>query len=522
MPRGLLLRNDPLPMLLERPGTTLFFPLNSHNTQEASNIRKFSLARRAFLPLIAVYATLGTAWAAFAYWIAPGIIVAAYGDRSLSVLNRIFQGNRHLPAEHYLHSWQVVAGAIQIAMILHLLIVLFLGRIERKHKLRYSEPMKTNANTNTVLIAFSAVFLATAAITGSRGDYDVQYAPLWSAILNGQNAWTWDFTGNEVVNGYGPLFNALAPMTWFNPLFNKLLFAFSYLVYVIWLIKEYGQRRGLDAASWPCFCLLLLNLFPWVQIAYLGYFDVLVGLACVASVHSFVRRKDLLSGTYLAFGILLKFMPIVILPFLAFDGRRFYFRLVGGCIAFVALGFLASILVWGTSTFAPLAFAATRSPIWSIYDVVNSTHSPLRVIWGTPHAEWLEKPLLLTAGLSVFAWCMVRQIEPSLSATLAILLTLLLYRIGFANYYLVFLCMISYWAVSEWHRFREKIVLSALLIGYFNFLAVADFAYTRQISYSDLVIDLLQFLWGCAILAGLIWFSSLSGRASTQARTTLV
>ena len=156
-------------------------------------------------------------------------------------------------------------------------------------------------------------------------------------------------------------------MTWLNPLFNKLLFAFSYLVYVIWLIKEHGPRRSFDASSWFCYGLLLLNLFPWVQIAYLGHFDVLVGLACVAAVHSLVYRKDALSGTYLASGILLKFIPIVILPFLAFNGRRFHFRLVGCCVAFVALGFLASVLVWGTSTFAPLAFAATRAPIWSIY-----------------------------------------------------------------------------------------------------------------------------------------------------------
>ena len=52
-------------------------------------------------------------------------------------------------------------------------------------------------------------------------------------------------------NAYGPLFNVLAPLVWVNPLANKLLFAFSYLVYVIWLIKDFAPRRGFVALSWP-------------------------------------------------------------------------------------------------------------------------------------------------------------------------------------------------------------------------------------------------------------------------------
>jgi hypothetical protein len=488
--------------------------------QEATNIRKHLLARQAYIPVIAVYAILGTAWAAFAHCIAPGIIVAAYADRSLSMLNQIFQGNRYLPVEHYLHSWNLVAGVIDIAVVLHFVIVIFIASINRRHKLRFRDAAKTNANANMVLIAFSAVFLTTTAITGfSNGNYG-SYDTEWTSILNGQNPWAWNL--DDLLNAYGPLFNILAPMTWLNPLFNKLLFAFSYLIYVIWLIKEHGPRRSFDAASWFCYGLLLLNLFPWVLLAYLGHFDVLVGLACVAAVHSLAYRKDLLSGTYLASGILLKFIPIVILPFLAFNGRRFHFCLVGCCIAFVGLGFLVSILVWGTSTFAPLALAAAREPVWSIYYVMNSQHSPLRLIWNTPHAEWLEKPLLLAAGLSMFSWCTFRQVELSLSAALAILVTLLLYRVGFPNYHLVFLCVVSYWVVSEWRRFSEKTILAALLIGYFNFLAVAEFSYrvgvSEYIFHSKTVIALLQFLLGCTVLAGFIWFSTLSARVSKEIR----
>ena len=54
-------------------------------------------------------------------------------------------------------------------------------------------------------------------------------------------------------------------------------------------------------------------------------------------------------------GILLKYMPIVILPFLVFSERRFHFRLLSFCVGVVILGFVVSAIIWGTSTFWPLA-----------------------------------------------------------------------------------------------------------------------------------------------------------------------
>jgi hypothetical protein len=116
----------------------------------------------------------------------------------------------------------------------------------------------------------------------------------------------------------------------------------------------------------------------------------------------------------------------------------------------------------------------------------------------------------MTAGLSLFVWCALRQIPPSLSAPLVILITLLLYRVAWSNYYMVFLCLVAYWTVSEWCWLRKKIAWTALLILYFTFLAVADFSYIRHIAYSGQVINLLQFLLGCTVMAGLIWLSILS------------
>ena len=334
-------------------------------------------------------------------------------------------------------------------------------------------------------------------------------------------------------NSYGPLFNALAPLVWVNPLANKLLFAFSYLAYVIWLIKDLAPRRGFVTLSWPWLSLWILNPFPWVQIAYFGYFDVLVALACVAAVHSLISKRDGVSGICLAVGVLLKYMPIVILPFLVFSERRFHFRLLSFCVGVVIFGLAVSTLIWGPSTFLPLALAALRQPAWSIYDVLASTHSPLRLFWEPPNSnylDWLEKPFLVTAGLGVFAWCVLGRIGPTLSATLAILVILLLHRTGQFNYQMLPFLLISYWMVSEWEQLREHSFLAALLFAYFCLLAIFELIAWSAITivtytngdtlYGTMV--MLKFLLNCALLVRLAQFSahhrSIITKVNNQAR----
>jgi Glycosyltransferase family 87 len=452
---------------------------------------------RPLLLLIAVYAAVCLFWMGFAGAVAPNIIAAAYNERSLSVLNWVFQGHRSLPIEYYLERWTAITVAVLIATILHLVIVLFIRSIDRKHRLL---PLKTRRGTNFVLIVFSAAFLALTALTWVHGDYR-SYLDEWRTVLAGRIPWL------NPLNAYGPSFNVLAPLVWVNPLANKLLFAFSYLLYVAWLIKDFAPRRGLVALSWPWLVFWLLNPFPWVEIAYFGYFDVLVALACVAAVHSLVGGKEAVSGTYLALGILLKYIPIVILPFLVFSERRFHFRVLSFCVGVVVFGLVVSVLIWGMSTFWPLILAATRSPHWSIYDVLASTHSPLRLFWDSPNVDsldWLEKPFLVIAGLGVFAWCVLRRTGPALSAALAVLVTLLFYRAGYINYQMVLLFLISYWVVSEWQQLVEHFVLAALLASYFGLLALFELVHwygliePGDIIYSSIVV--FKFLLGCTLL----------------------
>jgi Glycosyltransferase family 87 len=461
----------------------------------------FHCPLRLALRLIAIYAIVCLFWIGFADWVAPNIIAAAYDERNPWITNWDFRGYQSIPV-HYPDRWSVIATAALLAALLHLVIVLFICGIDRKHRVRFLDAARPHSHANAALVVFSAAFLALTVLSGAQGDYK-SYLDEWIRVLGGGDPWA-----GLPFNAYGPLFNVLAPLVWVNPLANKLLFAFFYLVYVIWIIKDFAPRRGFVALSWPSIGLWLLNPFPWQQIAYLGYIDILVSLACVAAVHRLVGSKDGASGTYLGLGILLKYMPIVILPFLVFSERRFHFRLLSFCVGVVILGLGVGVLIWGTSTFFPLTLAATRSSALSIYVVLASTHSPLRPFLDSPTVDWLEKPLLLTAGLAMFTWCILRQIEPALSSALAILITLLFYRVGNANYQMVLFSLISYWAVSNWTQIKGHSVLAALLIGYFGFLAIAEFIFmlglVGAIFYSKIVFILFRFLLGCALLVGLV------------------
>jgi len=173
-----------------------------------------------------------------------------------------------------------------------------------------------------------------------------------------------------------------------------------------------------------------------------------------------------------------------------------------------------SVLVWGTSTFKPLKFAAAREAIESIYVFLDPAHAPLGLFGG---ARWLNsqrlaEPILLLAGLGVYAWSVLRRIDPALSAALAVLVTLLFYWVGWTQYQMVFFVLILYWVASEWERSNRSPVLITLLGGYFSFLVVSDLVGSIVgydiFSRTNMVVILLRFLGGCALVVALSAVSS--------------
>ena len=454
-------------------------------------------------PVVATYAALGAAWIGVSRWVVPPIIGAAYEGRSLSALNRFFRGRAPHPVEHYFHLWDAFSGAVLIAGASHLAIVLAVGRLARRGG------GEIDARLGRLLIGFSMAFLVVTVLSGPRHDY-VADLEIWDHVLRGLDPW-WLVPGQGFpLNAYGPLFNGLAALAWVNPMAPKLLFAVAYLGFLIWIVGAFGLPR-FGLLAW------FVNPFPWVEIAWFGHFDILVAVACVAAVHGRALGRDVASGASLAAGVLLKYVPLVILPFLALDGRKFRPRLVLASVAPIALGLALGALAWGPSTFRPLAFAATRgSNLLSIFRFLRGAYSPLRPFLDDPDVDSLAMPCLVVAGGSVFAWCWWRRVEPSTSAVLAVLTTLLFYRVGFIQYQMNLFLLASYWAVSPQGPSGRDRLLAASMGIYGGGLALFDVYYASfggvvhpddPWAWVEDVAGLPAFLAGSALLAAMLRFS---------------
>lgn len=444
--------------------------------------------------ITAVYAATGVLWLGFARGAMPPVIAAAYRGANVPLLSRFFRHHHSHPLDHYLALWNALAGAVLIAGAMHLAVVLIALRFRA-------------AQTGRALVVFAAIFLALTVLSGPRHDY-VADLEMWNEVLGGRDPWWIVPERAAPLNAYGPLFNVLAGLAWINPLAPKLLFALAYIVCVAWLLETLGGLALVAAIAW------LLNPFPWVEIAYFGHFDVLVAVACVAAVHARIRNRDGLCGLSLAAGVLIKYLPIVVLPFLALDGRRLRPRVLLAAVPAIALGLALSAAVWGPSTFRPLVLAASRgSNQASIYRFLKGTYSPLALFGVSADVDRLAVPCLAAAGLAVFAWCQVRRVEIGRASVLAVLTTLLFYQVGFLQYQMVLFLLVSYWLAVEPGRLAGDRFLAAALVAYFAWLALFE-VFSALIggvvhpgdpwAWVDEVAGLPTFLLGAALLAALL------------------
>ena len=352
--------------------------------------------------LIATYAALGFGWAAFARWVVPPILIEENPGRIVSALQRYI---RNPPAPFVTNSilgaWSEFSWAVLIALAIHLAVVVVLrgfhfGLIEGPG-IRESWAGRP---TRLLLGGASMAFLAVAIITGPCQDYYL-YLQMWAEVRLGHDPWfiVPGRFGVGPLNAYGPLFNLLAALAWVNPLGPKLLFAGAYLLFAISQIRGFMAGRPTSGFAVVALTALFWNPFPWVEIAIRGHFDILVGLACLGAIRAWDRRWDTLAGVSLATGVLLKFLPIALVPFLALDRGRIRYRFLLAVVAAIALGLGLSIAWWGNSTLSPLTFAATRRlTTLSIFRYIRGAHSPLIWLGGASNYDHLA-PLLMFLAL---------------------------------------------------------------------------------------------------------------------------
>ena len=472
--------------------------------------------RRRLYVLVTLYATLALGWVAIAQWIVPPFLTMENPGGTWAAVRRYIQSPPALfLARDTLGRWRDFSAAVLIALALHLTILLIL----RRYDLRAAEtPSSTNVpatrRVNLSLLIFSLAFLAVTVLTGPCHDYYF-YLHMWYEVRQGHDPWFFvdGKFGHAPLNAYGPLFNLFAPLAWMNPLAPKLFFAYAYLLFSILLVKDFTANRPASVVAMIVLTALFWNPFAWVEIAIRGHFDVLLGLSCVGAIHARICRHDGRSGICLALGVLLKYFPVVLLPFLAFDRGRLRPRLLIAAVATIAVGMGLSLVRWGLATLAPLKFAATRgSHSLSIFYFLRRPFSPLRYFMFDTDFDSLAPFTLFLALVCAWWWYRVRRPDLDAACVVAVVTTALLYHTGFPQYQMVPFVVGLSWVVRHWGDLSGR---AARIIGvgcYFGWLAAFDFYYALidadgAAKYWVVVEDLAglpTFLFGCAFVAVVI------------------
>ena len=283
----------------------------------------------------------------------------------------------------------------------------------------------------SIVTAIVAAFLV-----GARHDY-AAYMAQWDLILSGGDPWSTN-------NAYGPAYNLLAGPFALHPMLPKVIFVFAWQVSSWYLVHQLA-RRGIDL-PWLIFWFTVLPFNPlfWTFGVVYGSVDSLVAALCLSALAWSQAGRHSAAAFALALAVLLKIYPIVLAPFLTLDGRRINWQFLTTFVALIATGLTLSFLVWGESTFYSITHNSSRgSKILSIFRFLRGDASPLKG-W-VDNLDNLSLPAMAFGGGLVFALAWKWRLPPVSGALAGILVTLLLYKVGHQQFFLVVPLVVGLW-----------------------------------------------------------------------------
>ncbi|MEE8549335.1 MAG: glycosyltransferase 87 family protein, partial [Alphaproteobacteria bacterium] len=180
-----------------------------------------------------------------------------------------------------------------------------------------------------------------------------------------------------------------------------------------------------------------------------GSLDAVPAFMSLAAVLCRVRRRLWLAGLLLGCGVLVKFYPLILLPFLMYERRRLLWAPALACAGLVAAGMGVSFLLWGESTLNPILLAQDRpGAMLSIFRVIAAHPEISRALFGAADVSWASIYLMGLAGGTVWAvaaWRNLPVVEASMLGFLAVLTS---YKVGNQQFLLTFVLLAAYSVAS--------------------------------------------------------------------------
>ena len=242
--------------------------------------------------------------------------------------------------------------------------------------------MLKNNNISLTFFLLTVFILSLTLLSGEVNDYRL-YIKNWNLSNSGTSPWVTELNGISINNSsYGPLHTLIGYMVFINPLAPKILFSGSSLIIFLIMLQTRRNLIGKIDNQDLLFILLIYPLFPFtIIISYIyGINDSIIALLIILAFTMRRQEKMVATGTLIGLGALLKFYPILFLPFFSLSSKKgFSVKCFFSGIFVFFLGMLIAYFIWGTDIFKPFIFGSDRSPkllsIFKFFDYVNNYYN---------------------------------------------------------------------------------------------------------------------------------------------------
>ena len=316
--------------------------------------------------------------------------------------------------------------------------------------------MLKNNNISFIFFLLTIFILSLTLLTGERHDYRF-YLENWNVSNSGISPWATELNGIPIRNSsYGPLHTLIGYMVLLNPLVPKILFSGSSLIIFLLMLQTRRNLIGKIDNQNLLFILLIYPLFPFtIIICYIyGINDSIIALLIILACVMRGQEKMVATGSLIGLGALLKFYPILFLPFFSLSSKKgFSLKCFFSGVFIFFLGMLLSYFIWGTDIFQPFVFGSDREPkllsIFKFFDFVNNNYN-FYLFPNLINILILNNSILvLIVVFFLFLHGYMAKIEWDYVSIIGILLLLISYKVGHQQFFIGWIMLLAWMLISS-------------------------------------------------------------------------
>ena len=208
-------------------------------------------------------------------------------------------------------------------------------------------------------------------------------------------------------------------------------------------------------------------------------FFLLLSVAC------YRKKQDLAAGSLMALAISTKFIPIVMVPFLALSRKGIRWSFAISLIVSLALIFGVAYWLLGDQVFFPFQKAAGRdSKLLSIFRFLRGSYSPLRLFAEKPNVDGMSVYCALGALGALSVLHIRYRLDSILAAFVALCVLLMLYKVSHPQFFITPIMLITLWIASDFKVIKDSELSLVPVFLFITWISLVAFLYMLTNGYS--------------------------------------